>query len=287
VSASAKQLYIELLKRTLCSVLYPEPLIPVEVFWAGRGWVKRALAPILCRLFRAFGSSLCFSSSHTPKEIEEGRIWPLQAHSMIGLKRMSNLASCVQTILDEAVPGDFIETGVWRGGACILMKGILAANEVSDRKIYAADSFRGLPKPDEAAYPADAGDINHQFSFLAVTRQQVEENFRKYGLLDSQVVFLEGWFKDTLPGLPAKQLALIRLDGDMYESTMDALRNLYPRLSPGGFCIIDDYFLPGCRKAVEDYRAEHRIAEAIQEIDGVGVFWRRSPTRPAPGRPGA
>lgn len=272
---SSRQLYIDLLKKTLCYALYEQPPIPVEFFWSRRGWVKRRLAPVMAALFRMMGARLCFPVVYTKKEIEEGRIWPLLAYSMIGLKRMDNLSSCAETVLQEQIPGDFTETGVWRGGACILMKGILTAYGISDRKLYVADSFRGLPKPNESIYPADAGDSNHQFSFLAVSKDQVAENFRRFGLLDSQVIFLEGWFKDTLPELPAKQLALIRLDGDMYESTMDALRNLYPRLSPGGFCIIDDYYLSGCRKAVEDYRSEHQISEPTQEIDGVGVFWRR------------
>jgi O-methyltransferase len=198
---------------------------------------------------------------------------------MIGLKRMDNLSYCVETVLRDNIPGDLIETGVWRGGACILMRGILAAHGVTNRKVYVADSFRGLPKPNEKEYPADTGDKHHLYSFLAVSRQQVEENFKRYGLLDSQVAFLEGWFKDTLPGLPAKELAVIRLDGDMYESTMDALRNLYPRLAPGGFCIIDDYCLSGCQKAVEDFRKEHKILEPIQDIDGFGAYWRRSKSK--------
>jgi O-methyltransferase len=251
-------------------------LFRLSCFGAVVAGSSASLAPVLSFVFGAIGAKLCFPVRYTRKEIEEGRIWPQQAHSMIGLKRMENLSTCVQTMLKEGIPGDLIETGVWRGGACILMKGILAVNGVTDRKVYVADSFRGLPKPNEAAYPADSGDTTHEYSVLAVSRQQVEDNFRKYGLLDSQVVFLEGWFKDTLPTLPARELGLIRLDGDMYESTMDALRHLYPRLASRGFCIIDDYYLPTCSKAVQDYRKDHQIVEPIQEIDGVGVFWRKS-----------
>jgi hypothetical protein len=78
---------------------------------------------------------------------------------------------------------------------------------------------------------------------LAVSRDEVENNFRKYSLLDDKVVFLQGWFKDTLPNAPIEKLCVLRLDGDMYGSTIEALLNLYPRLSKGGFCIIDDYAL--------------------------------------------
>ena len=86
---------------------------------------------------------------------------------------------------------------------------------------------------------------------------------------------LEGWFKDTLPTVADRTWAVIRLDGDMYESTMDALTNLYPQLSPGGFLIVDDYGFEPCRQAVADYRAAHGIDEPIEEIDWLGAFWRR------------
>ncbi len=74
---------------------------------------------------------------------------------------------------------------------------------------------------------------------------------------------------------PVERLAVLRLDGDMYESTMEALRPLYPKLSKGGYLIIDDYALPGCRAAVDDYRREQRIAEPVIEIDRTGVYWRK------------
>ena len=87
--------------------------------------------------------------------------------------------------------------------------------------------------------------------------------------------FLPGWFKDTLKDAPIENIAVLRLDGDLYESTIQALDALYPRLSPGGFCIIDDYNLEGCRKAVADYRTKHGITADIVDIDGTGVLWRK------------
>jgi O-methyltransferase len=111
---------------------------------------------------------------------------------------------------------------------------------------------------------------------LAVSEDTVRANFRRYGLLDDRVRFLRGWFKDTLPGAPIDQIGLLRLDGDLYESTIQALDALYPRLSVGGFCIIDDYHaIDACRQAVTDYREKHSISDNIVEIDGTGVFWRK------------
>ena len=138
-----------------------------------------------------------------------------------------------------------------------------------------ADSFRGLPPPNAEIYPADEGDIHHTANQLAVSRDQVETNFRMYGLLDEQVEFLEGWFSDTLPTLEERRWAVVRVDGDMYESTTDALVNLYPGLSVGGFVIIDDYAHGPCRQAVEDFREAHRVSEPIEKIDWTGAFWRR------------
>lgn len=271
-----RELYLDLLKRTLCGAVYDEPPVPVELHWCRRGKVKKWLAPRIAALLRRWDAVLGFRVRYTPQQIEEGQTWPAQALTMIGLRRMENLKQCVETVLRENVAGDFIETGVWRGGACIFIRGILRVHGVTDRRVFLADSFQGLPRPDAERHPADAGDRHHTFSYLAVTRSQVEDNFRRFGLLDSRVVFLEGWFKDTLPALPADQLAVLRLDGDMYGSTMDALAALYDRLSPGGFCIIDDYMIPGCRKAVHDFREASGIHEEIQRIDSWSVFWRRN-----------
>jgi len=210
----------------------------------------------------------------TPKRIE-GRDWPARAHTMIGLKRLDNLQFCVEDILTRGVPGDLMETGAWRGGATIFMRAILKARGVTDRRVWVADSFQGLPPPDPKKYPADRALNLTKFKVLAVSLEQVRENFRRYGLLDDQVQFLKGWFRDTLPSAPVKQLSVLRLDGDLYESTMIALTHLYPKLSHGGYLIVDDYgAIPACKKAVTDFRNAHAIREPIVEIDWSGVFWR-------------
>jgi hypothetical protein len=207
----------------------------------------------------------------------EGKDWPSAAHTMIGLKRLDNLQFCVEDALTQGVPGDLIETGVWRGGATIFMRAILKAFNVTDRCVWVADSFEGLPLPNADKYPQDAGDAHHKFKELAISLEQVQSNFERYGLLDNQVRFLKGWFRDTLPNLPAQPLAVVRLDGDMYESTMDALVSLYPKLSKGGYLIVDDYgAVPGCRQAVHDYRQRNKITEEILPIDWTGVYWRRT-----------
>ena len=205
----------------------------------------------------------------------KGMDWPTHAHTMVGLERLRNLRHLVGRVLDEQTPGDFLEAGVWRGGASIYMRALLAVHGISDRRVWVVDSFAGLPPPDEAAYPADRGDRLHEIDYLAVPLEQVKRNFQKYGMLDSQVEFVQGWFKDTLPTLPLHELALLRLDGDMYESTIQCLRWLYDRVAVAGFVVIDDFGLPPCRQDVEDFRRERAITDPLIDIDGMAVYWQR------------
>jgi O-methyltransferase len=197
------------------------------------------------------------------------------SHAMIGAKRMDNIQYCIEKTLEENVPGDLIETGVWRGGATIFMRGVLAAYGVNDRVVWVADSFQGVPPP---THPQDANfDISARvFPFLAVHQETVVELFKRYGLLDDQVKFLAGWFKDTLSIAPIETLAVLRLDGDLYESTMDALDSLYAKVATGGFIIVDDYHsCPPCKRAIDAFRAARGISDEIFQIDEQGVFWRK------------
>ena len=103
----------------------------------------------------------------------------------------------------------------------------------------------------------------------------VRSHFARLGLLDEQVCFVKGFFSETLPSAPVDRLALLRLDGDLYASTMDGLVHLYPKLTPGAFCIVDDYFsFDECRQAVDEYRAKHAITAEMTRIDNMSVFWR-------------
>lgn len=198
------------------------------------------------------------------------------AHTMIGRKRLDHLHQCLDLIRTDNIPGDLIETGVWKGGATIFMNGYLYAHGMRDRLVWAADSYEGLPKP---RLPQDAGSDHskEKSPYLCISQEEVEELFTRYDLLNGQVKFLKGWFCDTLPNAPIQQLALLRLDGDLYESTMDALNNLYPKLSVGGFLIVDDYVpFPQCKKAIMEYRENHGIRDPLIQVDGHSVYWRRS-----------
>jgi len=273
---TATDRYLDLMAQALTCYHWGEGMQPVQPSELGSA-LARTGAGWLGRFLRKRHMFLAREVPYDPKVREQGLDHPLQADTMIGLRRLANVRRCVEDVLRRGVAGDLIETGVWRGGATIYMKAILAAHGDRERTVWVADSFRGLPPPDPEKYPADAGDVHHQASHLAVSVDQVKRNFSKYGLLDDRVRFLEGWFKDTLPEAPIERLAVLRLDGDLYESTMDGLVHLYPKLAHGGWVIVDDYgYAEACRQAVADYRDKHGITDTIHEIDWSGVYWRRS-----------
>lgn len=272
----AADLYLELMKSCLTNAIYGGDVRRrprADARW--KRWVVSALKARDLELVQARDPT-------RPAERErdgrvDGREWLPEAHTMIGVRRLDNLQECIQDVLARGVPGDLIEAGVWRGGASIFMRAVLKAHGVEDRTVWLSDSFQGLPPPNDDEYPADAGDLHHTIDELAVSLDEVRENFRRYGLLDDQVRFLPGWFRDTLPGAPIERLAIIRIDGDMYESTTQVLEALYPKLVPGGYLIVDDYGgIPACRRAVDDYREAMGITDDIRQIDWTGVYWLRS-----------
>lgn len=291
--ADAVALYLDMVKRSLTDSIYWDDPLAIYSFCrvndSTASWkrysvalLQRLLSRYKIRLVRPYpipwlGDYSQLSKEELTKNHLLGNYWPVRAHTMIGLKRLDNIQFCVEAVIKEEIPGDLIETGVWRGDASIFMRTVLKAYGDTTRTVWVADSFAGLPPPNAEAYHADAGDVHHTFGdFLAVPRQKVEENFRRYNLLDGQVRFLEGWFKDTLPTAPIDRVAVLRLDGDMYESTIQTLQALYDKVSYGGFVVIDDYHLGPCKQAITDFRSGKSINDTIIDIDGKGVFWRKS-----------
>jgi hypothetical protein len=247
----AAALYLDLLKGCLTRTLFPDSCVSLQLVPTGKFDLEAR---------------------------QNGQDWPSEAETMIGWKRLQNLQYCVEEALRCGTPGDLVEAGVWRGGASILMRAVLKAYADLSRVVWLADSFSGLPVADPTRFPMDEGDNLASFNaYLGVSLDRVIQNFERYGLLDDQVRFLQGWFRDTLPTAPIERIAVLRLDGDMYESTMDILQSLYHRVSPGGFVIVDDYgALANCRAAIDEFREHAMIREPLQRIDWTGVFWRRA-----------
>ena len=301
-----RQLYIDLLMRAVSNILYED-----KPYW-----------------FLEDGDKKVIGKGFRLDKRVEGEDFPSMSHTMIGIKRLRNLHYCIEQVIENNVPGDIIETGVFCGGASIFANGVLRAHNVTDRKVYACDTFAPPLKPPSPlvttfalpivkalaaidhprwrrmCYPVlmkitgqdkrfplskDMGDdfvsliawaLRHADSMMPEKKaslEHVKSNFARYGLLDENVVFLQGFFSETLPDAPIETLSVIRLDGDVYDSTMQAIEMLYPKLSPGGFCIVDDYLaFAECQQAISDYREQHNITDEIVEIDNIAAYWVKS-----------
>lgn len=193
-------------------------------------------------------------------------------------ERLMVVDSLYRQVREQNIPGDLMECGVWRGGITVYMRALLKAFGDDSRNVWVSDSFNGVPNaarqesnnyevPDDIARMDKSqwgGSVTEpdldgkvvQKNILTVEQTMVTDNFVRFGLFDDKVKMLPGWFNESLPEAPQKglkQLAILRVDGDLYTSTMDVLQNMYQFVSPGGFVIFDDYPLPQSRRAIEDF----------------------------------
>lgn len=263
--------YLDLLQGALTASLYPES-----------GWLllkpsdapQKKIRAALLSAMASTGYALIKLRPFNPKLRENGEDWPMFGYSMVGEKRLANIRYCLETVHKENVLGDFVECGVWRGGASIFAKGVLNCLGDQGRKLWLCDSFEGMPvqRNEDRIDPALAGR-----PYLAVSVEQVRENFRCFDLLDDKIEFIKGWFSDTLPTASIERISVLRLDGDYYSSTMDALNSLYTKISPGGFIIVDDYnSFASCKQAISDFQDKRAVKFDIIPIDNAGVYFRKS-----------
>ena len=230
-------------------------------------------------VFQSQGLAMVADSVNAPRlafnenQRYEGQDWPENGYT-IGIKGLLNIQLGLETAIYTSIPGDFLEAGVWRGGASIFAKGVLRAyGEDDTRKVWVCDSFKGLPK----ATSKHDEDFWEKFKALKVDQDAVRGNFKRFELLDDNVKFAEGYFVHSLPKVRSQveSLAVLRADGDMYESTIDILFNLYDKLSVGGMCIIDDYQIAPCHRAVKEFREMRSITDPVVTItsDGMKRYW--------------
>ena len=278
VPASERR-YLDLLKRCLTREIFADQDLEEVLLWSTKGPLEFLGNPTETWPILAENGLRLVQPVADVSGRREGTKWSATADTMVGAKRLTNVEKLVRDVLANDVPGDFVETGIWRGGTIALMRAMLDVCGDPERTIWACDSFQGLPKPDLVNYPQDVDlDVGEIYnSVLAVSIEQVKENIARYGLLDERIQFVEGWFKDSLPTAPIEQISLLRLDGDLYESTMDALIPLEPKVSVGGYVIVDDYSgLEACKAAVDDYRTANNITDQIHAIDWTGVYWKKT-----------
>lgn len=276
VPVTPQELYCDMLKRILTRALLAKA--QERHTWNARVPVKRHAIQLLQNLLARFDLEIVRLIHCTQQDyLESGDSAANRAEdaeSMVGIRQFDSMQACIGNVLRDQVPGDLLEAGVWRGGMAIFMKGVLKASGELSRRVWVADSFEGLPKldrgQDKSVWWWRQGD-------MAVSESIVKGNFARFGLLDDQIMFLRGYFSDTLPTAPINNLAILRIDADLYTSTREVLLSLYPKLSPGGYCVVDDYQnLPDCRRSVEEYRNANGIRDKIVPIDSRAVYWRRS-----------
>ena len=270
-----KEQYIELFKKILVGAVYEESgwekIYDNQRSFFSRPFSFQFLRDKIVRLLQKRSLVLYKKLDNNLKNIIDGKASSGPRYTAVSIKRLDNIEYCINEILKNKIEGDFIETGVWRGGSTIFMRELLRINNITDRKVFVADSFEGMPKPKGKN---DGSDLS-SFISAKVSVEKVKSNFSFFDLNDEQVVYVKGWFSESLPNAPINKLSLLRLDGDLYHSTMDSLKNLYQKVSKGGYVIVDDYHdWVECKRAVSDFRDEHSITSELITVDWSAVYWK-------------
>lgn len=199
----------------------------------------------------------------------------VQSFTMTSKERILALRKSVEYIIEQDIPGDIVECGVWKGGSMMVVARTLLEKGVDNRTLYLFDTFEGMAEPTDvdinylgnAAKDRWKPDVKWAYSPL----DEVKCNMQNTGYDENKILFIKGKVQDTLPEYAPENISLLRLDTDWYESTYHELLHLYPRLSVGGVLIIDDYgFWEGSRKAVDQYIKERNLCLLLNRIDKSG-----------------
>jgi O-methyltransferase len=187
---------------------------------------------------------------------------------MISSRRARALQRVARRIVRDGVPGALVDCGVWNGGSTILL-----SDAAPEREVWAFDSFEGLPEPGPLDGPDSAGWRGECLGAEAKLR----DGFRRYAS-EERLHVAKGWFDQAFPEHADEvgAVAVLHADGDWYESVLLTLRTFYPRLSPGGYVVIDDYGAwPGATRAVDEFRREVGETSPMIAADFTGRYWRK------------
>lgn len=211
------------------------------------------------------------------------RVYSVMEHSLVGASGLEHTHNLAAKAIAEGIPGAFVECGVAQGGCAALLAQV-AASDAETRHCWFLDSYEGLPDPTDADY--DSGKTGRHIrplpkgSCLGTHEQVSQLLFEDFGLDRQHITLVKGWFQDTLPVTKTKigPIAVLRVDGDWYESTNCCLEELFPYVSPGGHVIIDDYYsCYGASKATDEYRARHGIETPLTPDGRGGVSFAKPP----------
>ncbi len=204
--------------------------------------------------------------------------------TMTSPERLWALRGAVKYVVERGVPGDFAETGVWRGGSSMLIAYSLLDLGASQRNIWLYDTFEGMPAPSERDVQVLGGETAQKHfeaertgedssAWCNAPLDEVRANMAAAGHPPAQTKFVIGKTQLTLaePSNRPERLALLRLDTDWYESTRAELEHMFDLLSPGGVLIVDDYgHWAGCMRAVDEFFAAREQKYLLNRIDYTG-----------------
>jgi O-methyltransferase len=200
--------------------------------------------------------------------------------TMTSAERIFALRQAVMHVVEHGIPGDIVECGVWKGGSMMAVARTLKELRATERNLHLFDTFDGMPTPGEedvnlsdesAAALMSQSDKESGVVWAYGALEEVKRNLLSTGYPAERISFVKGKVEETIPMNAPAQIALLRLDTDWYESTYHELVHLYPRLSPGGVLIIDDYgHWKGARRAVDAYISEQKLRLLLNRIDYTG-----------------
>jgi len=202
--------------------------------------------------------------------------------TMTSQARVANLERAVRYIVEHDIEGDFVECGVGAGGSMMAIAYTLAALGVRDRRLLLYDTYAGMARPTAedvsvlgkpatrkyARKTRDGECTWHNFPL-----EEVRANLQRTGYPNEHLAFVEGLVQDTLPANDSAGIALLRLDTNLYESTVVECARLMPKLVPGGVLIVDDYFRwLGQQRAVDEYLLDSGQRMLLTRIDDHGAI---------------
>ncbi len=240
----------------------------------------KKIANLILRIFSKFSDFRLVSKEEKLGKDMDTRFGPIyekcKKYSMTSLGRMYALFQSVIYIIENNIPGDFVECGVWRGGSSMVITETLLMLGINNRKVYLYDTFEGMPEPGKKDTKIRKGidpkiiweSEKKKGGWCAVSLEEVQENLAKTNYPISNIVFVKGMVEETIPNTVSETISLLRLDTDFYDSTYHEFIHLYPRLSNKGVLIIDDYgSWQGSREATDQYFQEQNIKPLLHRVD--------------------
>jgi hypothetical protein len=239
--------------------------------------MTKLVRSVVRRLIERSGYELVPASTHAasefptdfePNEIEIYR--SVATCTLAGPERTISLIRAVKYLVENEIPGDLVECGVWKGGSMMAVALTLLRLNRADRRLWLYDTFTGMSEPtaEDISNCGYSAQKDFEAEWLRISKEKVRAAIAKTGYDLGRVEFVEGKVEDTIPTRSPDRIALLRLDTDWYESTRHEFIHLYPRLSRGGVLLVDDYgHWQGARKATDEYIRDHRLRLLLSRID--------------------